>query len=372
MELSKDGITRIFITHILPDKQLKKFKVSPAATNFSLNLINGGGFYKVYSIAGTNVSGALEREETNNLPYEMIYRERLRKKGGLCVKIAALLEQWDAFKKIPRNSSVWFYNMTEISSFLFFMLLLFKPSVLRNIIVLDYTPASSILSKNGVLLRLANKADAIIKLSNSKLFSCTNYAILPGVTPKYQNNPKVEIVNKEFLLSGVLSDAIAQPSLVLDVFSQLSDCKLHITGLIMDKEEERRIKEYSEKYPNIIYHGKVNYDEYLDILHSVTFVLSTRNNAFPENQCNFPSKIIESLLHNRAVISTIAYDQIREVNYFKVSSNKEVMKCQIKNIVEKKENEIVSYINQGNMVAALFNTDVWNSTMERLERIASK
>jgi hypothetical protein len=41
---------RIFQTFLLPDDLVAKYKLSFAAANFSRNLMQGGGFDKVYSL----------------------------------------------------------------------------------------------------------------------------------------------------------------------------------------------------------------------------------------------------------------------------------------------------------------------------------
>lgn len=356
---------RIFIAHILPKELLIKNKVSPAASNFSLNLVSGGGFDKVFSIAGTNISGEIPFSILKDRRFELIYLNKLRKKGGLFVKLSALIEQVLLYKKLPKNASVWFYNLTTISAVIYILCILFKKGVKRNVIVLDFTPSKKKISMQNMILMLINRAHAIIRLSYSDLFTCSNSAILPGVTPKETKASLIEKTNKEFLLSGVLSENISQISLILDVFSELPDCILHITGFA--RENEVKLKNYSNRYENIIYHGKVDFEEYKKLLQHVTFVLSTRDKNYPENMCNFPSKIIESLLYNRAVVSTIKYKQIEGINYFEIASDKDTMKKQLKTIVSMPEAMLMIYVNQGEEVARRYNTDVWNETMEKLE-----
>ena len=144
----------------------------------------------------------------------------------------------------------------------------------------------------------------------------------------------------------------------------MPDCTLHVTGMI---ENDAWIKDYADKYPNIRYHGCVPYDEYLEILHSTPFLLSTRNPAFPENQCNFPSKIIEALLHNRIVVSTLHYDQLGGIRYLEVPSEETAFIDAIKQIVQKPGNELLFYANQSGEVKRMFSVEVWNRVMSELE-----
>ena len=51
---------RIFVTHIVPKKNIMEYGLSMAACNFSWNLINGGAFDKVYSVLPTFVNRRVE------------------------------------------------------------------------------------------------------------------------------------------------------------------------------------------------------------------------------------------------------------------------------------------------------------------------
>jgi len=129
--------------------------------------------------------------------------------------------------------------------------------------------------------------------------------------------PKVSSLSWEFLLSGLLREDISQISLVIKVFSQLPNAILHITGF---SERSDLLKAECEKYPNIHFHGELPFSEYIELLHRVPFLLSTRDPKEEGNQCNFPSKVIEGILHNRIIVSTIKYNQLSGLNYFYISS----------------------------------------------------
>jgi hypothetical protein len=204
-----------------------------------------------------------------------------------------------------------------------------------------------------------------IILSDSELFTCKNYKILLGVVPiRAGNEPLIINPQNKFLLSGALDEHIAQTSMVLKAFAELPNFELHITG---NCDNMSLIKEYSDKYTNIIFHGLVSLEDYMAIMHRVTYQLSTRDENYPENQCNFPSKIIESLLHNRIVISTIAYKQLDEIKYFKVDSNCDAFKRQVSEICSKPNEVLMQYANQGALVTKMFSTEVWNKTMTDIE-----
>ena len=151
----------------------------------------------------------------------------------------------------------------------------------------------------------------------------------------------------------------------MEAFSRMPDCILHITGNVL--EDEEMIMEYASKYNNIKYHGSIEFTEYLKIVQKVTYQLSTRDENYPENQCNFPSKIIESLIHNRIVISTIRYNQLRGINYFKVDSNPYKFRSQLLEICKKPNEVLKKYANQSEIVEKMFSTKIWNETMTYIE-----
>ena len=114
----------------------------------------------------------------------------------------------------------------------------------------------------------------VVCLANSPLFKSYNSAILPGVIPaNHEGIPPIKDPEKDFLLSGVLSEEIAQLSLVLKTFSQLPECDLYITG---NKGDENLLKEYSEKYSNIHWCGQLAFPRYMELLHKIKWLAPIR------------------------------------------------------------------------------------------------
>lgn len=353
---------RIFQTFVLPDELVTKHGLSYAAANFSRNLISGGSFDKVFSLIPVNVRGELGTVTESG--YKVIY-SRWRKKCGMLAKVSIFAEQWKVFRQIHNGDSVWFYNMNMLNGYLFLLLKLLKRSVKLNVIVLDFTPPTHWHQQNSFFLRLINHADGIISLSTSDLFTVRNSALLPGVVPtnslKY---PMVSTIKKSFLISGALGDNIAMLPMLLSAFAEMPDMTLHITGKAPDIQ---LVESYTSRCKNIIYHGMVEYGEYLRILHETPFLLSTRNPSFPENCCNFPSKIIEALLHNRIVISTLHYKQLDGVKYFEVMANKEMFINNLLEIVSLPRRELLSYANQSYFIRQRFSCNVWKDCMIKIE-----
>ena len=349
---------RYFITNVLPHHLCGKYNVSTAAANFSWALINSDAFDCTYSVAPSNVIGEIRDVEMPQLVYSSF-----RTRGRFFSRIAPFVENFQIFKRIKQKSSVWFYNISIINILLFYMLKLFKPSVKCNVIILDIYIPKRKLSLDNFFLYTINKADATIRLSNSKRFLCKNSVCLPGVVPS--NSPKYPFIKEPrptFLLSGLLREDISQIGLVIDAFSEIGDAELYISGF---SDDDQRIKEKCADIPNIHYLGEIPYDNYLELLHSVTFLLSMRDPREEGNQCNFPSKVIEGILHNKIIVSTIEYEQLMGLKYFKVSSNKSELKEQIMNILAK--DNLIEYANQSKYAFDAFNPDKWADIMNILE-----
>lgn len=349
---------RYFITHIAPKEKILEYKVSTAACNFCYNLISGGVFDKVYSILPAYVAG--KKEFTNNEGVEYIY-STFRSKGFLR-KFAPIAENFKIFSKIEKGSSVWLYNMSLLNVWLVILLRYFKPSVQINVIVLDFTPGDKYWE---FFLKQINRCHGRILLANYEHFDKHNSLILPGVTPlDNKTYPMVNKIKREFLISGVLANNISMLSMLLSVFSKLPDFILHITGMI---ENDNEIVAYVNKYPNIKYYGRLPFADYLKLLSDVPFVLSTRNPEFPENRCNFPSKIIEGLLYNRIIVSTIVYEQLNGIKYFYIPSNENDFAKELMAIFKRPEIDLLTYANQSQIVQNKFSNKVWKKSIAEIE-----
>lgn len=61
--------------------------------------------------------------------------------------------------------------------------------------------------------------------------------------------------------------------MALDVFSELPECELYVSGR---GEDESLVMKYASKYENIHYLGYLNYTDYLSYLKRFTVCLSFR------------------------------------------------------------------------------------------------
>lgn len=348
---------RIFITHIAPPDKAQNLGISIAATNFSYNLAEDGTFDKIYSVLPPfirNIDSEAISDNIITIPVSWLRKTPLSRFG-------AIFEQIKIFKSIPNNSNVWFYNLSALNALLIRLLKIFKPSVKIFVIILDYTPGER---KAEKWLPLINNCDGRIMLSNSQIFNKNNASILPGVVPLSNKKwPLIDKVSMDFLISGQLSENISMLSTLLDIFSKNPKARLHITGNL-----NKETKDFASKFSNIICYGVLSYDDFLSVMHSCPFLLSTRNPDMPENQCNFPSKILEGLLHNRIIISTIEYPQLKDIKYLKIEAAQ--LSNSISQIVNMSDDGLLPFANQANKVIRLFNTDVWKNTMTLIEQKA--
>lgn len=357
----KPQMKRFFVTHISPREKTFELNISLSATNFNYNLISGNMFDKTYSILPAFVSGKHKFDNSKDIEY--IY-STWRYKNRFMRKIAPLIENIALYKKIEKQSSVWFYNVSTLNALTMILLMLFKKSVQVNLIILDYTPGEFL---NKCFLPIINRCHGRICLSMSDLFNKDNLVSLPGVVPiNGKEYKKLTTINKEFLISGALNENIASTSMLLEAFSRMPECILHITTG-RPEAYKKLIEQYSIKYKNIIFHNTLNDNEFQKLLENVTYILSTRNPNSPENRCNFPSKIIEALLHNKIIISTIHYPQIDGIKYFEVAHNTDQFIQDIKKISSMKDEELLEYANQSQSVMDKFNTKVWNNAMQSIE-----
>lgn len=350
---------RYFIVHTSPKRYIEKYHTSISGGNFSYNLIESGIFDKIYSILPSNVSGYSDELEIDG--FEIVY-SKIRGKNFLSRILGCIIEQVKIFRRIGKGSSVWLYNICILNSVLYLLLRLFKPSVKIYTILADFTPGEKL---NDRFLPLVNKSDGLITLSDSTLFTNTNRVVLPGIVPTDKVYSKISNpIKRNFLISGALREEISCISMLLEVFAEMPELELNISGRFPDHE---KMKSYTDRYPNIKYHGVVSFDEFKELLDSNSFILSTRDPSFPENQCNFPSKILEALLHNRIIISTIHYVQLDGVNYFEVSSNKAEFKAAIRRIATMDDQTLLDYANQAELVKEMFSAKAWLDTINKLE-----
>lgn len=352
---------RIFITSVVPKKYIEKLDISAAANYFSYQLIDANIFDKVYSFVPTNIDKEFEKE--TKIKY---LQKRFRKSSKLTKLLSTILDNIKLFQSVEKKSKLWYYNLTHQNVLNYILIKIFKPSVQQYIIVLDHTPSKYLLTIQGILLKLINGSDGLISLTNNDVLSDKNKVIIPGIAPNAIKGFDQKTLNFNFLLSGILSNN-RLPELFLELFSHLPEYNLIITGKIID---DVLIEKYVNNFPNIKYLGMLEYNKYLEVLKNASFSLNTRDPKYIENLFNFPSKSLEHLRYNRILISTMYYEEIKDINYFYKEPEleslliffKELKYCNQKELLEK-------YANQSVKVVQLFGIDKWEKAVSKIENI---
>ncbi len=164
------------------------------------------------------------------------------------------------------------------------------------------------------------KADLVILCEAGRLkqIQCipNEYIVIPNIP----SVPIVEFVpdrtfNKTIgYVGGIVADRGLEE--LVHVIAKLSDWTLHIAGF-GDERLVKEIEEYSRKYENIHYYGKVPYDEAIKIMRSVDLIYAmyyknNRNHIFAA-----PNKLYEAIFLQKPIITTegtLVGDKVRGVN----------------------------------------------------------
>lgn len=359
----KDNTRRIFVCPLLPETVVKKYSLSWAANNFCNNLIAGGMFDTILTYLSPIIDHYAEINQVQDNHLTIYHRKTRKTRIGR--KLAFIGENLKTFKLLKSGDSIWFYNLPYTVLPLFWLLKILKPKTRLYLILLDYTPLEKGFKNlyKSFELFCFKQFQGLITLSDFDALKNKNKNCIPGVVPNV--NPKWPVVSRitrDFLISGSLGYNISMIPSLLEAFAKMDNVVLHITGRIPDKA---LLEKYSS-CRNIVYHGEVDYSEYLEILHRCPFLLSTRNPKALENQCNFPSKIIEGLLHNRIIVSTIDYPQLGSIKYFKVDADN--LEKDLKDIAEMQDYELLHYSNQSELTHSMYNASRWTEEMENIEK----
>lgn len=104
------------------------------------------------------------------------------------------------------------------------------------------------------------------------------------------------------LYAGLL-DEVTGVDILLEAFSKNRnpDVLLIITG---KGPMEERVRAAAKKDERMIIKGNLKYEEYIDELQNADILINPRNMLLPENQNNFPSKIMDYLASGKIIVST--------------------------------------------------------------------
>jgi len=350
-------VKRCFIISTCPDELLVEKGGSQAANNFCNALIKGSVFDMVYSIVPVHEYDD-RIESTSSIEYLT---------GNVCFpRFIRYFEMiWNNIRCVVKAKSynhIWFYNL-DIGNVICYIILkyIFRKKV--YIILLDFTPGYLIFDIQHWLLKLLKRSDGIIFLSGRVEIHHQNAIYKAGCI----NLPHASHANdrnnccKKFLICGELDDFTGLP-LVLDVFSELPECQLILTGRLANNYQEA-----ISRYPNIRYLGYINFEDYKDLLVKSDVCLSLRNPSYEENNYNFPSKVLEFFAYDKIVISTIDYPELEGFQYIYCQYDKKSVIDVIRKLCKMSVDDLDFYRNNSAKLEEYFSADSWRKSMAQIE-----
>lgn len=155
--------------------------------------------------------------------------------------------------------------------------------------------------------------------------------------PIYEENQLIKI-----MYSGLLSQVTGVDLLlqVIDKFEKSGKYVNKIRWIISGKGPMiDEVAEYAKKHADVEYIGSVPYEQYVDYLKQAHIYVNPRNMQLPENQNNFPSKMIEYLAMGRVIVSTkfAGWEKFKENAYY--------CETDADNIAQKIECAVEEYVN---------------------------
>lgn len=247
-----------------------------------------------------------------------------RQNGGIRATLQAIKKCRETVRKIIVDYDVVFcYNV--------FYSYLFLPQMAgklhkRNILILaDYSgPESFCNLKNKcyalVQRRIMRQYDVVVGLSaniQKNLKENQQFILMEGgIDERFYNHFTEKKMQSDhemiFMYSGLLSK-VTGVDILLQVASEMKekDFRLWISG---KGDLEQQVREVAEKNERICYLGHMEYDKYIKTLNDADVLINPRNMNLPENQNNFPSKVMDYLATGKTVISSkfVGWEKFRE------------------------------------------------------------
>lgn len=349
-------MSRSLICNVIPNELVHIVKSSQAVNNFCFNLIDNNCFDKVYSIVPLSYSD-------DRIVSDKSVKYFANKKYGNKILgiISLIIGNVKCAFNARKTDTIWFYNIVN-ANILSYLLLryIFRKNVF--VILLDYTPCYNKFSIQAYIPDLIKKSYGLISLSSRTEITHENIDYIAGIIPVNKISADIIIPNKKlkFLFSGNMGRHTGF-GLVLDVFKNLPECELYVSG-----SGELSTTDFSP-FKNIKYLGYLSYEKYLKLYAKVDVCLSFRDPEFAENNNNFPSKILEYFSYNKIVLSTINYPELKCFKYFSCDYElTEVMKT-IKQIGSLDKDVLKLYYDNSDALKNNFSEIKWINTLNKIE-----
>ncbi len=246
--------------------------------------------------------------------------ENIRKElpGNIVLKSSGFLKSLLTYRKLVRkllddSDAVMCYNITYAWVFLPFWA---RKKKRRSIAVIaDYSEAVSYGSVPGKLYAILQgfsmrHFDSIVGLSaniGKKLRKNQRFVLMEGgidreLYDSFRYTEHVENSPITLLYSGLLS-LVTGVDKLLEVMRNVKNQNIRL--LISGKGGlEAQVRQAAQEDARILYMGHLPYEEYVKQLGKADILLNPRNMELPENQNNFPSKIMDYLAAGKIIIST--------------------------------------------------------------------
>lgn len=346
-----------FVAELAPKSMMENAPVSIAAHHFCYKLIDNNVFDKAISLAPITYTKKIDNKEADIETISVRYFPNL----SIFKLLNTVIESFCSFFKVRKFSFIWFYNINLHTLPLFLLIKYFSRSK-PCVILADHTPENSIFKPGYWIGKLMWKSHAILSLSSRTVYAKHNrFACIPGILT---NHPSVvsHPDNKQYFLFSGLLGPVTGIELALKVFAKTPDIKLVITG----RDTTGIVTKFSQMYPNIDYRGFVSSEEYLLLLANASCCLNFRNPNLPENQNNFPSKLLEYINAGKLIISTMEYTEIKGIDY--IISNYDENACiqAVRSAISHLQRNNFDSNTNINLVREICSPDRWKDTINTL------
>lgn len=265
---------------------------------------------EVMSYLGVPVDETVQKrlQEDHSTAYQITYFF----KTGNVYRVAKCFHK-EMKKRLEDNDYVICYN--PIYAWLFAADIAKKLGKKSVLLLADYSPVKSYSGLIGKVysrmqLRAIRRFDYVVGLSehtekyltDKQHFICMEGGIDKN-TYEYFSNPDKETAEAvQIMYSGTL-EPVTGIRLLIKAFERLEqrNIRLVISGKGSLVSE---IEEIAAKNDRIQFLGCIPYEEYLEKLKEADILVNPRDMRFPENENNFPSKIMEYLVTGKYIIST--------------------------------------------------------------------
>ena len=324
---------------LVPEKYEVEIKeISNAGNRFISNFctkLEEWDSVEILSYIGININSALQDEicslsVKSNSKIKYCFRSKKIIKGVL--KMMQII--WCEMK---RNDCIITYNVIYAWIFAPICAKIMKKK--SFLILADYSPTISYTSKIQQLYAkiqqfFIRRYDYVIGLSENtkkyltskQIFLCLEGGIDKGFYDKFEQY-RVPQRNKITLMYSGILEKVTGVDLLVNAFSQadVENVQLVITG---DGSLRECLEQVANVSNNITYLGCIPYEEYISKLQEADILINPRNMSLPENQYNFPSKIMEYLATGKMIVSTKfpGWERYKEYIRFCESSIEDIRK----------------------------------------------